>query len=562
MAALKQIGGIEIFAEIGQSATTRVYKGFQPDLKRFVLLKVLRPEFQADSELVARLREEARLIAKIRHENVISVYDSGEVDQVAYLATEFVDGMDLAQLLQAGKIPVAIALFILTCAAHGLKAAHDKGILHSDIKPSNILVSYSGGVKLCDFGMAEIHAAVVHESSAEIRGTLGYFSPERLKGAAQGPHSDVFSLGVTFYEMLTGVPAFYGENSEEFIHAVVNDDPVPFLAKKELPDRIVEICKKMLAKNPAHRYPKCGELIRDLADFRKRYGLRTSQKDLAQYLADPESHSVEIHLLERSGNKAGRISSKARLYSLVILVILLTGWLVYSLPFRAGHGVLGPNKVELADQTVSEIGIHENAVASNTSGSLQPLATSGMPVALDLAGAELAVANLPVQDRALNNQGVTAPAVDNRVEAGFGFLNIICSPWASVSVDGDSIGLTPLATSVELTGGRHEIVFSNPDFPQHSRSIEIKPGDTTNLDFSFWSVVGTLHLEVSPWAEVFIDGEYRDTIPPQKRPIILPPGSHKLTLKHPNFGEWQTELEIEAGENLALQFNLRTLLSQ
>jgi serine/threonine-protein kinase len=129
-------------------------------------------------------------------------------------------------------------------------------------------------------------------------------------------------------------------------------------------------------------------------------------------------------------------------------------------------------------------------------------------------------------------------------------------------VDLDSIGTTPLNASVRLTAGPHDLVLRNPSFPQHTTTINIEENNTENYSFSFWSTVGQLKLEISPWAEVFIDDEYKDTIPPQEKPLILAPGAHNLLLRHPSLGEWKTEIEVSAGKSLELQFNLRTLLSK
>ncbi|MFQ6114416.1 MAG: PEGA domain-containing protein, partial [bacterium] len=143
-----------------------------------------------------------------------------------------------------------------------------------------------------------------------------------------------------------------------------------------------------------------------------------------------------------------------------------------------------------------------------------------------------------------------------------GYLTISCTPWAAVYIDGDSIGATPFENSMELTAGRHEIIMKNPEFPRYREWIEIRNGEKTTIELSLWSLAGTLKLTVSPWAEIYVDGEYKDTVPPQDRPIILSPGRHSLILKHPVLGEWQTPIEISAGQSLELKFNLKNLISR
>jgi len=146
--------------------------------------------------------------------------------------------------------------------------------------------------------------------------------------------------------------------------------------------------------------------------------------------------------------------------------------------------------------------------------------------------------------------------------ANVGFLKLKCTPWAYVFIDADSVGMTPLRDSLELGVGQHHVVFKNPDFPEHETTVEIENDAVLSYQFSMWALVGKLNLEISPWAEVFIDGKYRDTIPPQERPLIILPGDHTLALKHPDLGDFETTFEISVEENLNLRFNLRSLLSK
>ncbi|MFQ5825494.1 MAG: serine/threonine protein kinase, partial [bacterium] len=231
MGTIKQIGEIQIFAEIYQGATTLVYKGYQPSLDRVVLLKLLRPEFNHDKLLSQRLEEEAKLIAKIQHPNVVAIYDYGRQDPFTYFAAEFIEGFNLHDLIQMNKLPPELAWFILLETSKGLKAAHDKNIIHKDIKPSNILISHEGQVKLTDFGMASLHLPSVDEEVVEVRGTLAYFSPEQILGEEIKKSSDLFSLGATFYEMLTGSQAFFGKTPGDYMNAILHDEPTQFLKK-------------------------------------------------------------------------------------------------------------------------------------------------------------------------------------------------------------------------------------------------------------------------------------------------------------------------------------------
>ena len=218
----EKIADIQPFAELARSATTVVYKGYQRSLGRFVLLKVLQPGLGHDDERVLRFEAEARLIAQVQHPNVVAIYAAGYDDGQAYLAAEFVEGVDGRELVARGPLPPELAVFIVLEVARGLQAAHAHGILHRDLKPSNILISHAGQVKLTDFGMASL---ADDEAGGEVRGTSGYLAPELVRGEPPTEASDLFSLGVTFYEALAGRAAFTGADTGALLDAVLHEPP-------------------------------------------------------------------------------------------------------------------------------------------------------------------------------------------------------------------------------------------------------------------------------------------------------------------------------------------------
>ena len=299
------IDDIQPFAELAANATTLVYKAYQRSLDRFVLLKRLRPEFRADAELAARFEDEARLIARVSHPNIVSIYAYGADDDGAYIVAEFVEGRDLQAVIDEGRLPVAVALLILQESARGLKAAHDKGILHRDLKPSNILLSNEGEVKLSDFGLASVSG----EASAgnEIRGTMPYLAPEQVLGRGADRRSDLFSLGAVFCEMLTGRRAFVGASNSEIIENLLHHDPLPLLAATPgVGEDIRGISRTLLAKEPGERYPDAGALMADLEDVAPRYGV-VGAEGLRAYLEDRNAYiaAVSPSAAARTGSSVG-----------------------------------------------------------------------------------------------------------------------------------------------------------------------------------------------------------------------------------------------------------------
>lgn len=563
MAVLKQIGDIRIFAEIHRGATTTVYKGLQISRDRVVLLKVLRPEFSQDEKLFNRFQDESKIIAKIQHPNVVAIYEHGRSEQWSYFATEFVEGLNLNELIEQSKIPPDLAWFILFETAKGLQAAHHKNILHKDVKPANILVSHTGEVKLADFGLADLRQPSKPETVGEIKGTLGYFSPEQILGEHQEKYSDVFSLGATFYEMLSGTPAFFGKTPGAYFKAILNDEPLGYLQNDpQIPDRLIGICGKMLAKKPADRYQNCDDLLRDLKDSRKTQKLSVGSKELASYLKDPKSYSPKALNLDTE-KVTIKGTTNYRTYSAGFLALLvLIGFGYFTLfPSKKSGESLKDNFIK-TDSLKTGFRNNVNFNEPETTSDRQLEKKTLLPKKTDTG--EFETQKTELKNFASNNLTtyenlfVDSIKVVNKV----GFLKLKCTPWAYIFIDADSIGMTPLKNSLELTVGKHKIVFKNPDFPDHETTVEIENDAVLSYRFSMWSLVGTLNLEISPWAEVFIDGEYRDTIPPQERPLIIQPGGHILALKHPDLGNFETTFTILAEEKLNLRFNLRSLLSK
>lgn len=566
MAALKQIGDIQIFAEISQGALTTVYKGYQHHLQRLVLLKVLRPEFNHDDKLTRRFAKEARLIAKIQHPNVVTIYDQGHSEHFIYFATEYVEGFSLHQLLERGKLPPELAGFILLEAAKGLQAAHDKNILHKDIKPSNILISHEGQVKLTDFGMAALHESHEEEDSQEVSGTLSYMAPEQILGNEISTYSDIFSLGATFFEMLSGRAAFPGATPNDSFKTILNSDPTEFLKyRNDIPETLRRICKRMLKKTPRERYPNCKELIKDLQSEISSASIFVYGKQLRRYLQDPRSYTPHTITSDQLAQKPSREQlGNPLLPGLLIVTLLILGYIGFSSHNKPENPALRnhPDPVATVQITTEkdETALPKSVVSAEDSvPSDIPATTNGKTKHTKVGTNALTIKETQFVEKLSDDLQISGASDSPQSELKTGYLKVVCAPWAYVFLNGDSLGQTPLNEPIRV--GKHDLVLRNPEFPNHKTAIEIAADRTTDLEVSLWSLVGTLKIDVSPWAQVYIDGEYQDTVPPQARPLILAPGKHALELKHPGLGSWQTEIDVKAGEPLDLKFNLRNLLA-
>ena len=253
-----RLGPYEILGLLGVGGMGEVYRARDPRIGREVAIKTLPPRFSSDPEALARFEREARAAGVLNHPNVLAVYDAGAENGVHYVVSELLEGESLLQRLEQGPIPrrqaVAYALEIL----RGLSAAHEKGIVHRDLKPGNLFLTRDDRIKILDFGLAKLREPALSESDATqglgsftspgmIMGSLGYMSPEQVRGQSADHRSDIFSMGVVLYEMLAGVAPFRGDSAVECMNAVLKDDPPPLTEHPAL-DGVLRHC---LEKRPS-----------------------------------------------------------------------------------------------------------------------------------------------------------------------------------------------------------------------------------------------------------------------------------------------------------------------
>jgi eukaryotic-like serine/threonine-protein kinase len=274
MPTVTKAGRYEIVGELGRGAMGVVYKAMDPVIGRTVAVKTIRLSEEGTGlsrpELLTRFQTEARAAGLLTHPNIVVVFDAGEEDGLYYITMELVEGKSLQALLDGGHafpLPRTLRIMEQTCGA--LQFAHERNVIHRDIKPANLMLTADDTVKVTDFGTAKILQFGTVQQTAHVMGTPSYMSPEQVKGRAVDGRSDIFSLGVMLYEMVTGEKPFPGQNITTVIYKIVNEDPVPpRQIDPSIHPGISAVIMKALVKEPDQRYQSCREMLEDLRNYR------------------------------------------------------------------------------------------------------------------------------------------------------------------------------------------------------------------------------------------------------------------------------------------------------
>ena len=261
-----RLGKYQVAAEIGQGGMGTVYKGYDPTLDRFVALKVMAPHLTWQDEFVERFLREARAVARLRHPNIVTIYDVGRDRGWYYFAMDFVEGRTVAQLIEDhGPMSMEAALKILRPLGSALDYAHRHGLVHRDIKPSNVVVGKAGHVTLMDFGIVRASRGARLTTSGAVMGTPEYMAPEQAGGEDVDPRTDQYALGVVAYEMLAGKAPFKAESTPTLLYKIVHEAPPPLrAARPDLPATATAVIAKALAKEKGRRYPTCTAFVEAL----------------------------------------------------------------------------------------------------------------------------------------------------------------------------------------------------------------------------------------------------------------------------------------------------------
>jgi serine/threonine protein kinase len=462
----------EVESVLGRGGMGTVYRARDRVLDEPIALKVLRPEIAATEEMAERFRTEIRLARKVSHPNVCRIHEYAEEGNLRYISMELVQGATLREILKGeGRLAAERAGDVAIQVADGLAAIHRVGIVHRDVKSLNIMVDGEGTVKVMDFGIAKrLPAEGEGVTTDYVVGSPEYMSPEQARGRRVDPRSDIYSLGIVLYEMLTGDVPFRGDTAVATLLMHI-EQPPPLHGRDghELPAAMLPVLRRSLAKDPGARYASAQEMAEALRHTR----------EATAPPAFPDRAAI--------GRRRPRAAPVVATATAAVLALAL------ALGLRWRHGSQGASPSVEPPVTVASVEPRaptEPTPEPSVSGDLRPSTPpprlrpsprpSPTPAATPPSEAPAvppAVTTLPSMPPSTMPQAAEppspAPATDPR-EAAKGFLTVTAIPWADVRVDGELVGQTPLRVS--LSAGSHAVLLTHPDYEPFPRRVRI-PAD-------------------------------------------------------------------------------------
>ena len=590
---LRKLGKYEILDEIGHGGMATVYRANDTRLDRLVAVKVMHPHLRAAPEARVRFAREARSVAKLRHGNILEIYDSSEEDsEEAYIVTELLTGPTLKEFAEKhlDYIPAEIAACFVIEIARALASAHGAGIVHRDVKPENVLLHEARGMKLTDFGIAQMVGGQSFTATGQILGSPGHMAPEQVEGGDCDERTDIFSLGTVLYYLATGRLPFAGKNPHQVLKRIVDVDYLdPLRVRPSIGGRLRAIIVKSLARDPADRYQSARELEDELVAFVAEAEIDDPSAMLARYLPEPESVAAELRtatirrLTARGKRRAdqgdvpGALDDFNRVLALdegnaqVLELIERIGrrsrqrtWLTAGGAALGAFGLAAMAYAFLANGDSDEASIALADPPSDIEGVIGPEPDSGpggdaaTPSAQDGRDGgprpRLRVETMPPRQRIDTERVSNGPRTVR--------FNLRACQDVSISIDGSAPRpYGPGFLAAELEPGRHAFVFTRNDgskcADRTEATVVVPPGDDA---FVLTQPIGfqpaVLLVDTLPAAEISVGG----VIGRANRPIYVPMTSqyalHDFTVTAPDHPPYTGQVRLEAGETKSVDVEM------
>lgn len=533
---------------IATGGMATIYKGVQISLNREVVIKKLHPHLSQDANFVKRFKREAAILGKLKHENIVSIIDFYEKDEDKFIILEYIKGKSLKSVIKEKKnIPFEYTLFILREVLKGLSYIHSQQILHRDLKPDNIMLSDDGTVKITDFGLAFGKELINVTNPGTYIGTPAYFPPEQLAGREITLASDIFSLGVTVIEMITGTNPFEGKDQFETINNILYFKKIDFdYDPDNIPSIFIDIVNSMLNRDPSKRPSSADELLEKIEKFK----IGISKEQLREFIFSENTVEVSSKPMIKV-----KLKKRSRYRDTVIFITLLL--LFISIIFYQFYYFSKNQKIEtiyLKEEQAEKFELYVFTDPKEIQITINDSIVILTPQKISLEKGVYRISSLnPDYEKIdttveLNKNDSIFLKMEKKIEKiDYGFLSVNVIPWANLYIDEKFIDRTPLSKSIKLEVGKHIITLKHPNRKEYFKEIFIEKDKVLKMDVELEKAYGYLRIVVRPWGKVYIDDYYIGTTPIGDS-IKLLIGPHKIKIENPSFDPIEDEIYINEEE--------------
>ena len=575
-----------ILGTIASGGTAVIYKAIQTSLDRPVVVKRLHPHLTGDAQFTRRFEMEAKAAASLDHENIVRIIDFGSTHGEYYIVMDFIEGRNLGEIIERhGPIDPDLALLLAREICLGLDHAHQRGIIHRDVKPANIMVSNDGAVKITDFGLAKLHQAQLRQTVAStLLGTPLYMSPEQATGDNIDGRSDIFSLGTVLYEMMTGVQPFLAENHAAVISNITGETPRrPSGIVAAIGSAADEVVMKALEREPGRRYRTALEMARAIETAlgpEQLVGSRDRLRRLVTGWREPQSDRIRpARPKKRPRRKRGRFAPAA----IAACLALAGAYLLWSDPGRLATlrervaalrapdpGEAAPNLLIAGPEAFPSAGtavIPADPPPGDTTGGgadtpdttiARPAASAaGKNVEKPDVGLSGKIDGPPPAEELETEPAANEPPAKPAAEPApaVGLLEIVLDEAAAIIVDGEIIARGRGVGPVEIPAGEHELVCRTEGFREYRERILVTRGELSRRRIDLERITGQIALSTLPGVQVYVDDVLEGTTPLAGF-LVLPAGAHKVELKKAGFGTWSQGVYVAPDETMQLRIQL------
>lgn len=533
---------------IATGGMATIYKGVQISLNREVVIKKLHPHLSQDANFVKRFKREAAILGKLKHENIVSIIDFYEKDEDKFIILEYIKGKSLKSVIKEKKnIPFEYTLFILREVLKGLSYIHSQQILHRDLKPDNIMLSDDGTVKITDFGLAFGKELINVTNPGTYIGTPAYFPPEQLAGREITLASDIFSLGVTVIEMITGTNPFEGKDQFETINNILYFKKIDFdYDPDNIPSIFIDIVNSMLNRDPSKRPSSADELLEKIEKFK----IGISKEQLREFIFSENTVEVSSKpMIKVKLKKRSRYRDTAIFITLLLLFISIIFYQFYY--FSKNQKI---ETIYLKEEQAEKFELYVFTDPKEIQITINDSIVILTPQKISLEKGVYRISSLnPDYEKIdttveLNKNDSIFLKMEKKVEKiDYGFLSVNVIPWANLYIDEKFIDRTPLSKSIKLEVGKHIITLKHPNRKEYFKEIFIEKDKVLKMDVELEKAYGYLRIVVRPWGKVYIDDYYIGTTPIGDS-IKLLIGPHKIKIENPSFDPIEDEIYINEEE--------------